>query len=108
MRKLFLFVAILFATSCFGKTNSNKSLSQWFSENVRFPVLAEENQIEGKVVIQITISPDGKVSAKILQSSHELFSAEALRMVRYIPMSIRMDKNTEKNIVLPINFRLKK
>jgi periplasmic protein TonB len=60
--------------------------SQWVNEHIRYPKLAEEIGIQGKVFISFMVEPDGSVSTvTILRSVDKLLDEEAIRVVLSSP-----------------------
>ena len=79
-------------------------------QSVEYPPFAQRAGIEGRVVIQFVVDPQGNVTEpKVIASPHELLSEEALRVVqaakftpgeqRGQPVPVRMS--------IPINFGLR-
>ena len=72
----------------------------------RYPRVAEDRQIEGKVRLAITIMPDGSVrDVRVISAKPSgYFEAEAIRAVqswRYKPSNV-----TRKNVIVDIDFVL--
>lgn len=60
--------------------------SQWVNENLRYPKTAKDAKAQGRVVLQFTVYPDGKVQdVKVLRGVHPDLDAEALRVVSSSP-----------------------
>ena len=84
--------------------------SHWVIEHIRYPRLAEEIGIQGKVFISFMVEPDGSVSnVTILRSADKLLNEEAVRVVsgspkwtpgkqRGVPVKVRF--------TIPVNFKL--
>lgn len=72
----------------------------------RYPRIAQDRQVEGKVVLSITIMPDGSVrDVRVISARpNGYFEAEALRAVqgwRYKP-----SKHIRQNVIVDIDFVL--
>lgn len=64
----------------------SEALTSWIESNLRYPVLAAEQRIEGDVVCAFWVEKDGSVkNTQVLKSSHELLSKEALRVLKFMP-----------------------
>jgi len=60
--------------------------SKWVNENLRYPKTAKDAKAQGRVVLQFTVYPDGKVQdVKVLRGVHSDLDAEALRVVSSSP-----------------------
>lgn len=85
--------------------------SQWVNERIRYPQLAQENGIQGMVVVDFAVSSDGTVTdIRIVRSVEKSIDEEVLRVVsgspkwtpgkqRGVPVKVRF--------TIPIHFRLK-
>lgn len=86
------------------------ALVSWIKSNLRYPVLAEEQQIEGDVVCAFWIEKDGSVkNTYVIRSSHELLSKEALRVLKFMPRWIPGRENGQAirvRYTVPFTFRL--
>lgn len=55
-------------------------------KNVKYPTLAQESNIKGKVVVQFLVNEDGSLSNfKIVQSVHQSLDNEVLRVLMLLP-----------------------
>ena len=64
----------------------NGNLSQWLSENVRYPVVAAENGVQGQVVVSFVVERNGSISnIQIERSVDPSLDREAMRVVRAMP-----------------------
>ena len=86
------------------------ALISWTESNLRYPVLAEEQRIEGDVVCAFWIEKDGSVkNAYVIRSSHELLSKEALRVLKFMPRWIPGRENGQairERYTITFTFRL--
>ena len=82
----------------------------WIRNNLRYPVLAEEQRIEGDVVCAFWIEKDGSVNnTYVIRSSHELLSKETLRVMKFMPRWIPGRENGQAirvRYTIPFTFRL--
>lgn len=87
-----------------------EALYKYLAENIKYPVMAKNNKVEGRVYITFVIEKDGNVSdAKVLRSVNEELDAEALRVINAMPkwkpgMQQGVPVRVQYNI--PITFKL--
>ena len=87
-----------------------EALYKYLAENIKYPVMAKNNKVEGRVYITFVIEKDGTVSdAKVLRSVNEELDAEALRVINAMPkwkpgMQQGVPVRVQYNI--PITFKL--
>lgn len=59
---------------------------KWITKNLRYPKAAQQQKIQGKVLVAFIIGKDGTVSElKVTQKVHPLLDAEALRVMKMMP-----------------------
>jgi protein TonB len=62
------------------------ALRKFISEKILYPVIAQENGIQGKVYVTFVVSADGSVkNAKIARGVDPVLDKEALRVVSTMP-----------------------
>lgn len=87
-----------------------KAMFEYLSKNIRYPVEAQKQKIQGRVVVQFVVNDEGKVSnAKIVYSIDTYLDAEALRIINAMPdwtPGKQGGKNVSVRYVLPIQFKL--
>lgn len=85
-------------------------MMKWLTKNLRYPVLARDSRIQGKVIVQFVVNKDGTVSnIQVQQSVDPLLDREALRVVRMMPKwkaGIQRDKPCRTRVVIPVVFSL--
>ena len=88
----------------------DQALMEFLSKHIEYPPSAQENGIQGKVIIGFVVSKIGKVeNVQILRSLDPSLDKEALRVVNLLGNWIPGEKSGEKVSVrytLPIAFRL--
>jgi TonB family protein len=89
-----------------------QAMMKFLAENIQYPVIAQENGIQGRVICQIVIEKDGSITnVKVAQSSGEtFFDKEAIRVLTSMPKWKPGRHRGELVRVLytiPITFRLK-
>ncbi len=87
-----------------------KGMKKWISDNIEYPQIAIENDIEGKVYVVFVIQADGKITNVYIERSvsYEL-DAVAVQTIRKMPRWTPAKKNGKKvrsRARLPIAFTL--
>ena len=88
-----------------------KALKKFLSNTVKYPIIAQENGIQGQVVVQFVIAKDGKIEeVEVLRSGGDpSLDKEAVRVVkamhRWEPGK-RRGKPIRVKYTIPVNFRL--
>lgn len=87
-----------------------KELLSFLSRNIKYPTKAEENKIQGRVIIQFLVNKDGSVSdAKVVRSIDPELDKEALRVVNSMPKwkpGMQKGEAVSVKYTIPIVFRL--
>ncbi len=85
------------------------ALRKFLADNIRYPTLAQENGIQGKVVIEFIIGKDGGVyDIAVNRSVEGSLDKEAVRVVNLMPKWIPGKKNgktVKVKYFLPVLFR---
>jgi len=86
------------------------ALLKYISDHIRYPAAAQENNIQGRVVVQFVVTKDGSVGqVKVVRGKDPDLDKEAQRVVKTLPKFIpgKMNGNAV-NVwyTLPINFKL--
>lgn len=88
-----------------------EKMLEYVAKNIKYPAIARENGITGRVYVNFYIDKDGKVqSAKVVRGIGGGCDEEALRVVRMMPQWKPGKQNgraVNVNYNLPINFTLK-
>ena len=88
----------------------NHALFQFIKDNQRYPQIAKENGIQGRVILQFVVDETGKVSdPKVLRSVDPSLDAEAIRIVKAMPRwtpGVKDGKAVAVRYTLPVNFSL--
>lgn len=86
------------------------ALMKFIADNTRYPEIARENGIQGKVFVQFVIDENGRVTnVSIARGVDPYLDQEALRVVRMIPNwtpGRQRGRAVPVNFIVPINFRL--
>nr|WP_256471433.1 energy transducer TonB [Solitalea agri] len=90
-----------------GGTNT---LLNFLSRNLKYPSVSRRLGIEGKVLVQFVVNPNGQIiNARIKQGLTTDLDTEALRVVNSLPSwepGIHDGEKVNFNYLLPIVFRL--
>ena len=88
----------------------DQGLFKYLGENVRYPVNAQVNGIQGRVICQFVVNTDGSVlDAQVVRSVDPDLDAEAIRVINGMPKWIpgmQKGKAVRVKYTLPLNFRL--
>ena len=86
------------------------ALMQWLSDNIKYPVIAAENGVQGRVIVQFVVSKTGSISdVKVVRGVDPSLDREAVRVVSQMPKWTPGRQNgTTVNVryTLPVTFRL--
>ena len=87
------------------------ALMTFLSDNIKYPKEAQEQGIEGRVLVTFIVERDGSINSVLVeQSVNELLDKEAVRVVKLMPKWIPGKHHGEPvrvRYTLPINFKLK-
>jgi periplasmic protein TonB len=85
-------------------------LLSYISKNLKYPVIAAENGIQGKVILRFVVNKSGKVDkVEVLRTLDTACDKEAVRVVKSLPDFIPGKQNGANVSVwytLPITFKL--
>ena len=86
------------------------ALMNWLSENVRYPAIAQENGVQGRVIVKFIVNINGTISdARVIKSVDPALDKEALRVINSMPNWIPGIKDGEPVAIsfsLPVIFSL--
>ncbi|MFA4180559.1 MAG: energy transducer TonB [Prevotella sp.] len=86
------------------------AMMQWLSVNITYPPIAEENGVQGRVIVRFYVGKDGAIyNPKVLRSVDPSLDKEALRVVKSMPRWIPGKQKGEPVAVyftLPVTFQL--
>lgn len=88
-----------------------QALFKYLSENVKYPVIAQENGIQGRVICQFTVNKDGSiVDIIVVRSAGDAsLDKEAVRVIKSMPNwhpGKQRGKPVRVKYTVPVNFRL--
>lgn len=85
-------------------------LYKWLSKNIRYPEMAAQNNIQGRVTVQFVVEKNGSVGeVKVVRGKDPDLDKEAVRVVKSLPKFIPGKMNGQSVRVwytLPIMFKL--
>src|ERR1035437_8043532 len=88
----------------------DQALMEFLSKHIEYPTVAQNNRIQGKVILGFVVSKTGKLEdLQILRSLDPSLDKEALRVVKLLGYWIPGEQKGEKVSVrytLPVVFRL--
>ena len=83
----------------------------WVQMHIKYPKVAQEQVIQGRVIAEFIIEKDGKVSfSKIIESPHESLSAEVEGAIRLSPNwtpGANGGKSVRVKMHIPVNFAIR-
>ena len=86
------------------------ALMKYLSENIKYPVVAQENGVQGRVVVSFVVEKDGSITdVKVARSVDPSLDREATRVVKSMPHWIPGKQNGSAVRVkynVPVSFRL--
>lgn len=87
-----------------------RSLMAYIAQSIKYPALAQENGIYGKVYVRFVVNKDGSIAdAMVIRSANDLLDQEALRVVSSMPKwkpGMQNGKPVRVMYTVPINFVL--
>ena len=87
-----------------------QALFEYLSKNIKYPVVAEENGIQGRVIVTFVVERDGSITdVKVAKSVDPSLDKEAMRVVKSMPNWIPGKQNgsaVRVKYTVPVTFRL--
>ena len=88
-----------------------QALFKYLSENVKYPVIAQENGIQGRVICQFVVNKDGSiVDVEVVRSGGDAsLDKEAIRVIKSMPKwkpGKQRGKAVRVKYTVPVNFKL--
>ena len=85
--------------------------SKWVNSKLVYPEIAKENGVQGRVVLQFTVNPDGSVSnVKVLRGVDASLDKEAVRVVSSSPKwtpGKQRERPVKVTYTFPVIFQLR-
>ena len=86
------------------------ALFEYLSKNIKYPVVAEENGVQGRVIVTFVVERDGSITdVKVVKSVDPSLDKEAQRVVKSMPHWIPGKQNgsaVRVKYTVPVTFRL--
>ena len=88
----------------------NAAMMQWLKDNMRYPQVALEEGIQGRVIVRFVVEKDGSRSnIEIMSSADPCLNNEAIRLIQTMPKWTPAYQNGQPvryRFTVPIMFRL--
>jgi len=88
----------------------NQAFFDWIEKNQKYPLLARQRKIQGKVMVEFVVQPDGSLTnARVLRKLGSGLDEEALRLISIAPKwepATFQGKPMKQKMVLPVLFQL--
>jgi periplasmic protein TonB len=83
-------------------------LYEFLTENLKFPSLSNDGQIQGKIYVKFVIKKDGSIDdIQVIKGSHEKLNEEVIRVIKLMPKwvpGLQNGKPVDVYFTLPINI----
>jgi|AGTN01.3.fsa_nt_gi TonB family C-terminal domain/TonB family C-terminal domain len=90
----------------------NEGLMKFLSENTKYPVVAQENGIQGRVICQFIVMKDGTIEdVRVARGVDPSLDTEAVRVLRQMPEwkpGMQSGQAVNVRFTLPVVFKLTK
>jgi len=89
----------------------DKAMMKWLSDNITYPIEAQNKGIQGRVYVNFIVRSDGRIDGvKIAKGVHPTLDNEAMRLVKAMPKwnpGQNNGQNVSSYFTLPVTFILK-
>lgn len=86
------------------------ALMQWLGSNMKYPTIAAENNVQGRVIVQFVVEKDGSITdVHVAKSVDPSLDKEASRVVKAMPKWIPGKQNgsaVRVKYTVPVTFKL--
>ena len=86
------------------------ALLEYLAKNIKYPVVAEENGVQGRVIVTFVVERDGSITdVKVVKSVDPSLDKEAARVVKSMPHWIPGKQNgsaVRVKYTVPVTFKL--
>jgi protein TonB len=94
------------------KTCAQEELTKFVYGNLKYPAIARENGVEGRVILQWVVNPDGSIrDINVLRDPGARCGAEATRIIKMMPKWIpgkQRGRPVPVQYTFPVQFKLEK
>ncbi len=86
------------------------AMQKFIAENIKYPVIAKENRVQGRVYVEFVVNEKGAVTnPRVMRGVDPNLDREALRVVQAMPNwkpGKQRNKAVKVSITLPVNFKI--
>lgn len=86
------------------------ALMQFLGKNIKYPTIAQENGVQGRVIVQFVVNKDGSiVDPVVVRSVDPYLDKEALRVIKSMPKwkpGMQRGKAVRVKYTVPVTFKL--
>ncbi|MCD8261432.1 MAG: energy transducer TonB, partial [Bacteroides sp.] len=86
------------------------ALMTWLSKNIKYPIIAQENGTQGRVIVQFVVNRDGTIVDPVVAKGVDPYlDKEALRVIAAMPKwspGMQRGKAVRVKFTLPVQFKL--
>ncbi len=86
------------------------ALMQFLGKNIKYPTIAQENGVQGRVIVQFVVNKDGSiVDPVVVRSVDPYLDKEALRVIKTMPKwkpGMQRGKAVRVKYTVPVTFKL--
>ena len=87
-----------------------QAMFEWLSQNVKYPAIAEENGVQGRVIVTFVVERDGSIAdVRVVKSVDPSLDKEAVRVVNSMPRWIpgkHKGSAVRVKYTAPVTFKL--
>ena len=91
-------------------TGGMRECMNFLSKNIKYPTTAQENGIQGRVIVQFVVNTDGSITEpKVVRGVDPELDAEALRVISIMPKwkpGKQKGEAVRVKYTIPVMFRL--
>ena len=89
-----------------------EALNAYLSENIKYPIIAQEQGTQGRVIVQFVVEKDGSITdVVVVRTVDPYLDKEAVRVIQAMPKWVpgrQNGKEVRVKFTVPVTFRLKK
>lgn len=88
----------------------NEALNKWLSDNIKYPVVAQENGIQGRVIVRFVVEKDGSITdIQVVRGVDPSLDKESVRVIGTMPKwkpGTQRGQAVRTYFTLPVVYRL--
>ena len=88
----------------------NAAMMRFLADNIKYPVVAQDNGIQGRVIVNFVVEKDGSLNdVQVVQSQDPALDKEAVRVIESMPKwkpGTQRGETVRVRYTLPVVFRL--